>query len=905
MVFLIQTGWGNPRAGAERLERGGRPQARRAISPFESPKTGRPQSRFRPSHRVATMAKIKRPGSPRRRWQLQIERFEDRLLLSPFTVTNVNDDGPGSLRQAILDSNTSAGLNTISFSLSGAAPYVINVQSLLPAITNPVVLDGRSQTGYAGTPLVAIDGGGLTGDGLILDLGSDGSTIEGLDIANFQTSTGFDGAGIRIFSDNNIIQANFLGTDPTGTSAGPGNYFGVFLDGASHNTVGGAAALGNLISGNGFGGVLIYDDAQPAQQNLVIGNKIGTDVTGTVAIPNAYTGDGGHGIDIYASGNTIGGIGAGEGNLISGNAAAGISLSQAATSPSENVIQSNYIGTDVTGKIALGNAGEGIADNNGLNNTIGGTATGAGNLISGNAAQGIALITTSGDLIAGNTIGTTPGKITDSRYNFLPLGNLGAGISLTAGSTNNQIGVPGAGNLIAANQNNGIDISASSDFNSISGNAIGTTLFAGSEIIIGPPPNLGNFPSGIVVSNSSANTIGGLTLVDSQGKISQLGGNVVSGNAQSGITIVGNDSSIPPGSPDQGNLVIGNLIGTRSDGTLVVANGADGISLGSTTANTIGGANVLNPDGTINSLLGNVVSGNSLHGLSLNQSSSANLILGNRIGTDLSGSSARPNGRQGILISQGASNNTLGAANLDGSSGNLISGNTESGIEIQDTSTGNQILGNRVGVNAPGTSALPNLGDGVLLSASGKQRGWNRFGVGQRDLGQSRFRRANPWRGSEPGRRQPDRPEPAGSLVQRRQRAKRHRGGQCVVHDHRRYRLHGGHRPGKRHLGKSAGRHRADGILDIHAHPGQPDRPELRWHGGAGEPSLRNRPERGRRQHDRRQPGRRGQRRVEQWRLRRGDQPGVRHHRSGQSPGYRSLGNHRAGKPPVRPGGAQ
>ena len=233
------------------------------------------------------------------------------------------------------------------------------------------------------------------------------------------------------------------------------------------------------------------------------------------------------------------------------------------------------------------------------------------------------------------------------------------------------------------------------------------------------------------MSESSANTIGGVTKLNSQGQVLVLGGNVVSGNGQSGIGIAGNDGSLPPGSTDLGNLVIGNLVGTRADGTLVLGNVQYGIMLGSTTANTIGGVNGLNPDGSISSLLGNVLSGNAQGGLQFNGSSTTgNLILGNRIGTDLAGATARPNGEEGILIILGASNNTIGAANLDGSAANLISGNATSGVEIQDTATSNYLLGNRIGLTADGMATLPNLGDGILLNAAGNVIGGSAPGAG-------------------------------------------------------------------------------------------------------------------------------------------------------------------------------
>ena len=104
---------------------------------------------------------------------------------SNFVVTNTGDTGSGSLRQAILDSNATTGPNTITFAITtGTAPYVINLLSPLPPITVPVVLDG-TPPGYSGPPLIEINGGGMLGDGLVLAPGSDGSTIEGLDIVGF------------------------------------------------------------------------------------------------------------------------------------------------------------------------------------------------------------------------------------------------------------------------------------------------------------------------------------------------------------------------------------------------------------------------------------------------------------------------------------------------------------------------------------------------------------------------------------------------------------------------------------------------------------------------------------------------------------------------------------------------
>src|SRR5262249_52338038 len=135
--------------------------------------------------------------------------------------------------------------------------------SPLPAITGPVLIDGLSQPGYAGTPLIEIDGsqaGG--GDGLTIT--GSGVTVRGLDINGFSS-----GAGIAISGSaatGHSIDANDSGTDPSGSEARP-NYFGVqLLDGAHDNLVGGTAA-GNVIAFNAGPGVDVEGDG-------TVGNRI-------------------------------------------------------------------------------------------------------------------------------------------------------------------------------------------------------------------------------------------------------------------------------------------------------------------------------------------------------------------------------------------------------------------------------------------------------------------------------------------------------------------------------------------------------------------------------------------------------------------------------------------------------
>ncbi len=225
------------------------------------------------------------------------------FIASPFVVINTNDSGSGSLRAAIVNSNLSTG-QTITFAIPGTAPFVIKVNSALPAITVPTTIDGTTEAG------VQINGQGQSFDGLTLGSGSSGSKITGLEVGNF------NGAGIRVESAGDTVTDNLIGTDPTGKSAGPGNQVGIFIDGTnggSAATIGGTAAgAGNTIGFNAMAGVSISGTG--ATGNLIIGNFIGADSAGD-KLGN------GIGISVSTTGNTIGGTTPGAENIISANSA--------------------------------------------------------------------------------------------------------------------------------------------------------------------------------------------------------------------------------------------------------------------------------------------------------------------------------------------------------------------------------------------------------------------------------------------------------------------------------------------------------------------------------------------------------------------------------------------------------
>ena len=279
------------------------------------------------------------------------------------------DETHCSLREAITASNSAANGGIITFNISGSGPHTIQPSSALPAVEDGVRIDGATQPGFAGAPIVELDGS-LAGDAHGLDVVGSNNLIRALVINRFA----WNGISINTDCTDNLIEGNYIGTDFSGTLA-RGNSVGVLIGQAQRNTVGGTApGSGNLISGNQEG-VTIVDVT--ATDNVVVGNYIGTDMTGSSAIPNDV------GVLLLAPNNRLGGQVAEARNVISGNRFNGVDLGQ--PNATGNVIEGNYIGTDATGTAALGNGEAGVAMVQGASeNTIGGTESGAGNVLSGN-----------------------------------------------------------------------------------------------------------------------------------------------------------------------------------------------------------------------------------------------------------------------------------------------------------------------------------------------------------------------------------------------------------------------------------------------------------------------------------------------------------------------------------------
>jgi hypothetical protein len=446
--------------------------------------------------------------------------------LATFVVTNTDDSGAGSLRQAIDDANGNPGADTITFAIGAVgSQQTISPTSFLPFITDTVTIDGWSQggAGYSGPPLIAIDGA-LAGevDGLTLDYDyytgydSSSSLIRGLAIIGFAHN------GFRVNSSYNKIQ---------------GNYIGLGLDGA---TAQGNGNIGDPGYPDRWGGIYVYG----------LNNLIGTDGDGT--------------------------LDAAERNVVSGNRD-GIDLSYTIS----NVVVGNYVGTDAAGLNAVPNLSIGIFVE-GISNRIGTDGNGLAdaaerNIISGNSGVGVFLRSSLSNTVAGNFIGLNVAG--DPLGNGTP-GGEGNGIVVFA-SHGNIIGTDGSPDAFNANERNviaatvgdidlgdGILILYDAIDNVVAGNYIGVNE-EGTTIV-----GYGNARAGITIDHANSNRIG----TNADGVADDDEANLIGGNY---FALWLREA--------MSNTVSGNLIGTDATGLLDLGN-FDGVGLENSSYNLIGGS---------------------------------------------------------------------------------------------------------------------------------------------------------------------------------------------------------------------------------------------------------------------------------------------------------------------------
>jgi titin len=591
--------------------------------------------------------------------------------------------------------------NLISGNTSGG---VAILETLTP-VTGNVLQGNLIGTDVTGLSALANQGPGVT-------IAAADNTIGGTAAAAGNVISGNLSVGVEIefsVSTGNLVAGNLIGVNKNGNLALPNAADGVILNNAPNNFIGSSApgAAPNIISGQARSGIEIL--GSNATGNTVSNNYVGTDITGTVAIPNgpnhalAYAG-----IFVESGNNTVGGTVAGAGNLVSGNFGdAGILIQTSAVSGAAdaNLVAGNLIGTDKTGLVALGNQNNGI-DLQSANNTIGGTVAAARNIIAASGNVGIAFE------VNGAVPGSSHNNLIEGNYISLGsdgstvLGNARNGVDIFDDSGSNTIGgtAAGAANVISGNGLYGVFVNTPN--NVVESNLIGTDA-SGAKA-------KGNAIAGIFV-DSATNSIGG-TVAGAA--------NVVSGNGLEGLVVSGSTATQ--------NIVLGNFIGTEVGGTLPLGNGQYGILiLGGATLTAVG-------DGQLAANHANVISDNLQTQIRISGAgTNTNIVAGDFIGTDPTGSFAVGGIGNGIVIAAGASNNIIGANKLTQSippsnRRNIISGLGGPGVLITDPgTTGNIVGGAYVGVAADGNSTLANMGDGIdiLAGASGNLIGSDGDGV--------------------------------------------------------------------------------------------------------------------------------------------------------------------------------
>jgi hypothetical protein len=293
-------------------------------------------------------------------------------------------DGNVTLRAAIEEANAMPGKPTIHFDIPGSGPHTIVLDSALPTITHPVTIDGTTESHYAGTPIIELDGSkaGPHTHGLVITSG--GSTVRGLSIVNFSSS-----GIVLMHGGGNTIERNFIGTDLDGTKEQGNGHNGIVILDSPNNVVGGPLPQnGNIISGNDVYGVYMLRSG--ATGNIVQHNLVGLAADGASSVGN---GKAGVRIGGGASDNRI------VGNAISGNGAEGVRID--GQQSSGNWIVDNAIGLDATATSLTGNQGWGVVIYQAGANLVGGAEGDSGNVIAGNALGGVGV---SGAASRGNAI---------------------------------------------------------------------------------------------------------------------------------------------------------------------------------------------------------------------------------------------------------------------------------------------------------------------------------------------------------------------------------------------------------------------------------------------------------------------------------------------------------------------
>jgi hypothetical protein len=714
-----------------------------------------------------------------------------------IVVTNTNDSGAGSLRQAILDANALGGTDTITFnipltdskhyyyrddgiadslsviattvlddaSISDFDPdypgtprswYTITLNSALPDIDDPMILDATTQPGYVDAPIIELDGSGISSNDSGLNITADDSTVRGLVINRF------NGHGIVLaVGDNNVIEGSYIGSDVSGTIGLGNGEQGIQIDNSAGHTIGGTTpGAGNVISGNGWSGVSIQ--LSGSTDNIIEGNLIGTDPSGTIPVPNAL---GGIVVEQGATNNTIGGTVAGSGNVIAFNSGDGVKLEDASTDA--NVIQGNSIFSnaglgidlDIDG-VTPNDDGDGDGDGDGGPNSgqnfpvlTSANTDGVANLYLGGVINSTAQRTFrveffansaadssghgEGETYLGFTTVTTD-LLGDRAFSIILPTIVPVGSFITATATDQTTNetsefsahVPALDmhQLVVDTTDNTAD---APDLTSI------TALLSnrGSD-------NLISLREAILATNATFN---GATPDEIRFNIPDIDPNhfyyrddgiaglllIIFVTLLDNLFITDFDPDYP--GPGYSWFTIQPVVPLPAI--------TDAVILDGTTQPGFSGKPIIELDGTLTLgsdglVVGFGGGGTTIRGLVINRFDKAgigihdadgNKIEGNYIGTDVSGTLDHGNVQDGISI-ENSDGNIIGGSTV--ATRNVISGNNQHGMIIFSGSTGNVVSGNFIGVDVTGTMKRGNSVDGINIRTSGNTIGGSVPGAG-------------------------------------------------------------------------------------------------------------------------------------------------------------------------------
>lgn len=625
-----------------------------------------------------------------------------------YVVSNTNDSGAGSLREAITSVNASSTTqySGISFAVAG----VITLASDLPAITKKVLIDGGTAPGYVAgntttAPLVAVNFANA-GSGFNFNSGSAGSGIYALSIYGSKTN------GVTLNASNIILLRNYIGLNLSGAAGGNAGD-GIYIAAASINNVIGSnpksisGLYSNVISGNTLNGIRIYGSAG----NKIQANAVGTNPAGTSAISNKNNGIL---VTYYATENTIGGtayydsatgqtndptgnkgtvpivyIAPPLGNLISGNTQNGVHIDQYSEL---TVLSGNFIGTNNAGTAAIGNGIDGVSITNSNNNQLIGCTYEDNpfiyyNVLSGNGRNGLYVYNSNAILVQANFFGAgaNNASMVPNRQDGIHVGGTSAGVQVG--------GVIPLGNVSAGNGRDGIRVAGtSSGFTTFN-------TFGGLYAFQGAAPNQGN----------------GIT-IDSTGLNNLIRTNVMSGNILNGIWLTANATGVTVDPNVVGPNTYGTSALTGTSATNGYGNGGNGILVDGS-GNYIGGYN-----GSV--IPQNTFSGNQLYGIKITGNN--NYVFNASIGlaTNFTKVTGLGNGAGGIWIT--GTGNSVGPTPSAFSTTTpvtaYISANTGNGVTLTGTN-GNAVTGNYFGYAAltPATAPVVNqaCNTGVSIFGAG------------------------------------------------------------------------------------------------------------------------------------------------------------------------------------------